>query len=356
MPRTRPLKTKEEIDKVPLERPVTVSLEPDGVVNLEDEQNPFEENQPLKTKTKPAQSEQVPDRQTGKTRPQNGATDPEDDVSDLRQQLEDMRRAKDEGDKRIAAEIRARQEAEKAVREREREASHSRVRAEDAEYDAILNAIDAAKSEAERAERDIAMASEAGDHKTVAEANRRLARAESRLAQLEDGKEAIESQKTVEAARLKAERENPRQQERQAPGSIDEYIDQLPNLMPSQRDWLREHPDALTNPRLNMRLQGAHVEAEDQGLRPGSQKYFDYLESRLGYTEQEDEETQVNRTPVSAPPSKAATNPSTGRPSTRQITLTPEQREIARLSGIDEITYAKQLQKLNAMKAEGTLN
>lgn len=356
MPRPRPLRTKEEIAKVPPEKAVTIALEPEGVVNLEEEQNPFEEVEEKAAKTSATASSS---KKTGADSGHSARTESEteDDVSDLRRQLEDMRKAKEDTDRRVNEEMRARQEAERLVKEREREVSSSRIRAEDAEYDAILNAIDAAKAESESAERAIAIASEAGDHKTVAEANKRLARAEGRLAQLEDGKSAIEDAKTREAARLRAERENPPERKTQERPTLEQYIDSLPNLLPSQKEWLREHPDTLTDNRINMRLQGAHVEAEDQGLRPGSKKYFEYLEQRLGYSEQEEEEdTQVARTPVSAPPSRAATNPSTGRPSSRQITLTPEQREIARLSGIDEITYAKQLQRLNEAKANGSIN
>jgi len=109
-------------------------------------------------------------------------------------------------------------------------------------------------------------------------------------------------------------------------------------------------------------LQGAHAEAvKRMNLKPGTSKYFSFLEQRLGYSAtQEDDVPDADddqpQAPVSAPPSRAATNPGTGRQTGTRITLTPEQREIARLSGIDEITYAKNLQKLNGMKADGHYN
>jgi DNA repair exonuclease SbcCD ATPase subunit len=342
MPRIRPLRTKEEIDAVPRDKSVTISLEPEGVVDLGERDEPevkVQGQQPPKKIKEP------------KVEPQ------EDDASDLRRQLDDMKRSKEEGDRRINEEIAARQAAEQRGREREHEASQSKIRAEDAEYDAILNAIGAAESEAESAQRDIAMSSEASDAKGVAEASRRLARAESRLVQLQDGKEAIERAKTAQAAREKAGG-NTQQQQRvtnQQP-TIEEYINQLPNLLQSQRDWLKAHPDALTDQRKNLRLQGAHVEAEDKGFRPGTAKYFTYLEERLGYQPAEsdvDDEQDEPVTVVSAPPSRSGVNAGTGRPSNNKITLTPEQREMARLSGIDELTYARQLQKLQALKAEG---
>lgn len=352
MPRTRPLRTKEEIAKVPPEKSVTLDLSPQEPLDAE---NPFEMEEQEQAQTgsrTPKNPDKVPARAAAEEAP-------EDDISDLKRQLEDMRKAQEESELRVSREIKARQDAERLVHEQEREVFSSRARAEDAEYDAILNAIGAAEAEANGAQQDLALASEAADHKAVADANRRIARAESRLAQLQDGKEAIERQKTSEAARLKAERENPPERTSQKQPTVEEYIDQLPNMLQSQKTWLKEHPETITNPRVNTRLQAAHFEAEDKGLRPGSKGYFSYLEERLGFTDAEEEpndEEENVKTPVSAPPSRAATNPSTGRQSNNRITLTPEQREMARLSGIDELTYARQLQRMNEMKASGVIN
>ncbi len=310
MPRIRPLRTKEEIAAVPQDESVTISLEPEGTVILDKEA---------------------------------------DDAAI---------KAREEAEANVQIRPQREPAAEQRVREREQEASRSQIRAEDAEYDAILNAIGAAESEAEAAQRDIAIATEATDSKAVGEASRRLARAEGRLAQLEDGKLAIERAKTTQAARAKEQQEQPVQQQKP---TVDQYIDQLPNLLPSQRDWLREHPETLTDTRKNMRLQSAHVEAEDAGLRPGTKKYFAFIEQRLGYAEPEEEDDDVNDddrppTTVSAPPSRSATNPGTGRSSTTRITLTPEEREVARLSGIDELTYAREKQKMMDQKAKGLIN
>src|SRR6266576_1122832 len=346
MPRIRPLRTKEEIAAVPQGESVTISLEPEGTIILDKEAD----DAAIKAREEAEAKSKV------QIKPQREPVD--DATDDLKKQLEDLRKANEEGQRRFQEEVQARQAAEQRVREREQEASRSQIRAEDAEYDAILNAIGAAESEAEAAQRDISFATEASDSKAVGEASRRLARAEGRLAQLEDGKLAIERAKTTQAARAKEHQEQPAQQQRP---TVDQYIDQLPNLLPSQRDWLKEHPETLTDTRKNMRLQSAHVEAEDAGLRPGTKKYFAFIEQRLGYAEPEEEDDDVNdddrpTTTVSAPPSRSATNPGTGRSSTTRITLTPEEREVARLSGIDELTYAREKQKMMDQKAKGLIN
>ena len=345
MPKTRPLRTKEEIAAVPENESVTIALEPEGTVILD---NP-NEDAPLKEaeRTQPAPKAKV-------------APEEEEATLDLKQQLVDLRKANEEQQVRFNQEVQARQDAERRSQQREQESYQHKIRAEDAEYDAILNAIGAAESEAQSAQRDIAAATEVSDAKAVAEASRRLARAESRLSQLEDGKLAIEHAKTQEAARAKEQRDAPRQNTQ--PQSVDQYIDSLPNLLPSQRAWLKGHPDALTDSKKNIRVQNAHIEAEDAGLQVGTVKYFNFLEEKLGYrkpeqlTEDDDVDDEPKAAPVSAPPSRSATSPSTGRSSSTRITLTPEQREAARMSGVDEITYARNLQKMQELKSQGLIN
>ena len=341
MPRPRPLRTKEEIAAVPGDQSVTIALEPEGVVIL----NKEADDAAVSAQEKPeVQSKPTEDEAT----------------QELKQQLEDLRKANAEQQARFTQEVQARQAAEQRSRQREQETYQHKIRAEDAEYDAILNAIGSAESEAEAAQRDIAAATETADYKAVADASRRLARAESRLSQLEDGKLAIERAKTEAAARAK---QAPRQQAApQQNVTVDQYIDSIPNLLPSQRGWLKQHPDAMTDPKKNIRVQNAHNEAEEQGLQVGTTRYFQFLDQKLGYAKPDTEDDDVaddnnNRAAaqVSAPPSRTATSP-TGRTSATRITLTPEQREIARLSGIDEITYAKNLQKMQDYKAQGLIN
>lgn len=363
MPRPRPLRTKEEISAVPKDKPVTIDLSP------ETEENPFEVQSDNKEIIPPSiklndnvNTQKAQNETKAKT---NNQPDPQDH-EDLRQQLEEMRKAKEESDRRIQEEVRARQEMERVardrenlIRQREQEALRSKTRAEDAEYDAILNAISAAETEAGHAERDIALATETANPQLVAEASRRLARAESRLVQLQDGKEAIERGKTM-AKENKDGVQGQGQTQSQRQPTVEEYIDMLPNLMGSQRDWLKRHPDAISDQRKNLKLQAAHIEAEDSGIRIGSEDYYRILEEKLGYRKYEGAKLQEDAgdddgPPVGAPPSRSATNPATGRPASSRITLSPEQREMAALSGVDEITYARNLQLMEERKRQGLL-
>lgn len=281
----------------------------------------------------------------------------------LKQQLEDMRAAMEES-KRQAQEAQRRQaEIAAQAQERERESHQHLSRAEEAEYQAVLTAMSAAENEAESSQRDLVNAQTNGDFQAASEAQRKLSRAEAKLVQLEENKDFLERRKNAAIARAEEARRNP-----PAPQnlSVEQQIDSVTALSPSQREWLKAHPDAWTDQRKNMRLQGAHVEAEDQGLTPGTKKYFEYLEERLGYRKPEpdvDDDDEEDRPPprkerrtlVSAPVSRDVPSSNGGKSRTK-ITLTPKQLEAAQIAGIAPEVYARNMLKLQDMKEEGYYN
>jgi hypothetical protein len=65
---------------------------------------------------------------------------------------------------------------------------------------------------------------------------------------------------------------------------------------------------------------------------------------------------QRSNIPVSAPPTRESPSMSTGRPVGGPVQLTAEQRDAARFSGISEQEYARQLVKMNRLKASGELD
>jgi hypothetical protein len=335
-----------------------IELEPENQVTIETEENPH--LQELATDTdeqREAKKEQAREYRQ-KKKEEDEARAAENDT--LKQQLEEMRAAVEEGRKR-EQEARRRQAEVEADNQRRTQESHQYLsRAEEAEYQAVLTAMSAAENEAEGAQRDLENFQTNGDFKSAAEAQRRLSRSEAKLVQLEEGKSILEQRKNAAIARAEEARRNP-----PAPQnlSVDQQIDSVSALTQSQKDWLKAHPDAWTDQRKNMRLQGAHVEAEDKGLTPGSKKYFEYLETRLGYkTEEPEEEDEAEdepparqrRTLVSAPVSRDP--PSNNGKSKTKITLTPKQLEAAQIAGITPEVYARNQLKLQSLKEEGYYN
>jgi len=338
--RPRALRTDEEIAQVPPEQEVTVDLTPSSSAAAI-----VEPEQEIEPAPKPkAAAPEPPDEQ--------------EPPNPLQQQL-DALKASEEAQRRRAeaAESRA-STAEQNAQRLQGEVAQSLSAAEQAQYDSIANAINAASAEADAAERDIEAARAAGDLNAERKAFRVLARAEGRMEQLEQGKAALDQQRED----LKR---NPRPQPA-APNDVVAVIDAMTQLSGDERGWLKQHPDAMTDPRKNAKLQAAYWDAQDAGHVRGTPQYFQFLEERLGYrqplsppppppaVDEEPEPQQQRRTPaVSAPPSRDVPSSATGRPQTNKITLSPAEREAARFSGVSEVEYAKQKQRLLNEKKNG---
>jgi hypothetical protein len=354
MPRLKPPPNQKEDPKT-----LEVELEPDGTVVLDENEENIQE---LATDT---DEQKAAKRDAAREYRQKKKEDEEAlaaSNSDLKRQLDEMKAAVEESRKQTQAAQTRQAELDAKIREREQENHQYLSRAEEAEYQSVLTAMAAAEGEAESSNRDLEAALTDGDHKKAADAQRRIARAEAKLVQLEEGKDILERRKSQAAARAEEARKNP-----PAPQnlSVEQQIDAVNALLPSQKAWLKEHSDSWTDQRKNMRLQGAHVEAEDKGLQPGTKGYFEYLEERLGYkkpdpTNDDDDDDdgpdqnkrrQERRTLVSAPVSRDAKDNS-GKSKTK-ITLSEKQLEAAQIAGVDPQTYARNLMKLNAMKEDG---
>lgn len=335
----RALRTDEEIAAVPPEEAVTVDLTPasSAVEVIEEPPEP------------PPKVAALPD------------PEPDEPPNPLLQQL-DALKASEEALKRQLADTRTRAEtAEQNAQRAQTEAAQNLGAAEQAQYDSIVNAMNAANAEAESAEREIEAARNAGDMAAERAAFRKLARAEGRLENLEQGKAALDQRREE----MKAQ---PRPQSNgHAQHSVDAVIDQMQGLSGDERTWLKQHPDAMTNPRLNAKLQSAYWDAQDAGHVRGTPAYFQFLEEKLGYRQaqsppppapaQHDDEPEPppqRRAPtVSAPVSRDVPSAATGRPASNKVTLTPAEREAAAVSGISEIEYARQKQRLQDEKKRG---
>lgn len=270
----------------------------------------------------------------------------EDAALALQKQLEDLKKSEEIQRTQREQAIRERDEALKRAQEREIEASASRKEAEDSQFDAVSSALAAATAEAEKAQQDIESALNLGDTKAQAEAYRRLSRAETNVARLEDGKSEIE------ARRKEAPKESP------AASKTVDPLDKT-SLPDAAKSWLRSHPDYLSDPRKNSKIQALHWDVIDEGHAPFSTAYFDSMEQHLGLreapkrVEQEQPRTQERTNLVSAPVSREVPSGGQQRQQGGKINLTVEQQEFARIAGVTDAEYARNLKKLNEAKANG---
>lgn len=231
-------------------------------------------------------------------------------AENLQKQLDDMSRSQAEAQRQL----------QQAQREREQE----RGDREEAQYSSILSAIGAEEAALEAAERELASAMGAQDWSTAAKAQRIISQAAGRLDRLGENKTAFDN-------RRDDQRRNPPQASTTSQN----------NLPARAQDWLREHPEFMSDTRRNQDIQAAHSYITTRkGIAAFSDAYFDALDQEFGFKTSPTVTTtstpqspppERRSIPVTAPVSRDAPSTSGTRQKT-EITLSPEQREVARNS------------------------
>ena len=296
----RALKTVEEIRAVPLDQPVLVEL-PSGV--------------------EPAEPEK-------KAEPERKEPPKEDAAARLQAQLETMQRAHDADKQRLAAERDAAIEAARVAREQQ------------STSDQQLNTTSLARAQSDIAAAKLAYktAMESGDYAAAGDAQEKLSRASAMVLNLE----GAAAQAAVEP------KEPPKPVQQSAPQftSVSEAVEMSPQLLPSEKEWIKKHPETWSDRKMNVRLEDGYNRAMDKGLQRGTDAYLEFLDQHMGYA-QADEGNGEDNTMAAAPVSRQ-TNSLSGQPvqSDGQIMLSPEQREFCATNGINEVTYARNVQRL----------
>jgi hypothetical protein len=302
MAKMKALRSDDELSAVPLDQPVLVDLEPAGDTVEVDEP----EDKPVKVK----------EEDTG--------------VNVLKEQLDALKRANAAATERENA---ANRRAEQAERERA-EAINNQSRTE---ADAVQSGLSGAQAELANAKLAAKQAGEAGDWEAQAEALSRVGRASSDIREFERAAATL--------ADRKEERTEPQRQQVQAPDIISS-IEGNPQLMASEKEWLKSHPEAYAS--RNKELDVAYDRAMRQGLSRGTPDYFKFMDEFMGYAKPKAEDDDMS---VSAPVSRNERG-GDGKPSNGKIMLTPEQREVAKSMGVSEVDYARQVQTLEQRRRE----
>lgn len=314
MPKLKAISDEKELAAIPVDEPVLVALEPPVTGEERDE----------------------PQRQERQERkPKPAADEPDAGVAALQKQMEDMRRASDAETTRLS------KEAAEARRERD----EAIAAANSADGDLISGGLSAAQAEEKSARLALKSAHDTGDADGIADATARIGRAAADIRELERSA-------AVHAAH--AEREKTRKPEpvTQRPRDVNAVIDAM-DLLPTEREWLKKHPDAVVDQRQRTRLDAAYFDATERNLARGTPEYFAFVDQRLGYTKPaaDDDNEDEGTTIVSAPVSRDNRSAQTGRVNNNQVTLSPLERETARSMGVSDIAYARGKQQLQAAKA-----
>lgn len=300
----RALKTEEEIAAIPLDQEILVEL-PGGVVDDIGKTDPIE-----KTKTEPTDGAKI-----------------------LQEQLEASQR--DQQAQRLRAD-----KAEQEAAEARRTAAEATKRTAALEGDVITGGLAAAQAEVTSAKLALQNAGEAGDFKAMADASDRIGRAAAKVLNFEAGAAEIAERPKVEARQ---------EQTRQVTDPM-QAVDANPNLLPAEKEWLKAHPDAIVDGKRNTELGVGYERAMKKGLVRGTPAYFAELEQFMGYkTASNDTEDNDGSRDVSAPVTRSERG-GDGKVTNNRITLSPEEREIAKSMGVSDIEYAKSKQNFEAAR------
>lgn len=281
-------------------------------------------------------------------------------AEELRQQVETLRRSEQAARQETANALAAREQAINYARQREAELNRSRKETSDSRLEAIQNGMAAAEAEAEEAKRALRLATIEQDVDAQIAAQERLTEAKANLINLTNGKTMLEQQiqQAEEQAKFQAQQAQQRQQQAQQGDQLDRT-----DLPQTAKNWLRAHPEYLTDLRKNAKIQSLHWDVIDEGHAPFSDAYYASLEQHLGLrskpavrqnaAEEDEVDEEPTRTIVSAPVSRSAPSTGTRTSNPKEIRLTASQKEAAKMAGITEVEYAKQLIKMNQEKANG---
>ena len=335
MPRLKPPPTQAAADDLPLEDDFSLPTEPIEIELPGDEPGSTEVELAPQPVPKP---------------------EPEPETADnsLAQQLAAQQRAEQLQRDNVAM--------QRQIAERDQQLVHERSRGDDAEYNSVLTAIAAEQAVLDKAEQDYAAYASAGDFQTAARAQRIMSASSARLDRLEDGKQAYEQRRETRSA---APEPKPAVREPDAPLDFEQRIEKMPD---SAKSWLRKHPEFINDAGLNGKIGNAHVYlVNNKGIEPFTPAYFDALDDEFGFkaasTSVPQTQTQPQRRsmPVSAPVSRDVPTASGQRQPSTKMTLSEEERRIARTSftasdmtnAQKELLYAQNKRKLNIKRANG---
>jgi len=256
----------------------------------------------------------------------------EDTLEALKEQLETERKA--------------RQEAQRRASEAELSAYAAQGEVQDTSLHLVSNAIDTVRQNNDILKSNYREAMSMGDYDSAADIQAEMSANAAKLLQLEQGKQALETQ--------------PRQPAPQP--YVDDPVEALASqLSPRSADWVRRNPQFATDPRLYQKMIAAHNLAMADEIPADSDDYFDAIEDTLRIRRQDNSRdydamadaakpTQRRSAPPAAPVSRSGGG---GGSKPNRVTLTAAEREMASMMGMTPEEYGRN--KLTLQK-EGKLN
>lgn len=235
--------------------------------------------------------------------------------------------------KRSLSESRAREQAEASRRQAaEAQVADAGRNALDANIAMVASEIEAAKGASKDARAEYQKALEKGDYAAASDAQEKLADSRYNMLRLQERKAEIEQAKT-----------------RPAPQQQDPVEAIASQLSPKAGAWMRAHPEMAQQWK---KVEAAHNSAvELSGLKADTPEYFARVEELLDIRaapKPEPEVIRIRQPSAQAPAQRETVSLRSGQPERQTITLSAQEREMAREMGMSDKEYA--LEKLAAIR------
>ena len=252
-------------------------------------------------------------------------------IEQLKRELEAKKREAEEFKRQKA-------ETERNLYQKETEVRTYATQAAESQVTAFVNAIASYERDGEMLEKEYAARLEQGDYHAAAKLQRQMAQIESKLATLNQGREALEERIQIERARPEPQY----QQQQYEQTSYDPIEAELQRLSPESQTWLRKNLHLMQDQRSKNMLAAAHYKAVADNYQPDTPQYFQFLESELNVSPREAAAPAKQRNVVTAAPvARGGSVPAMNQSQTR-VTLTPEMRAYAEeVLGMSDEEYAE---------------
>jgi len=248
--------------------------------------------------------------------------EPEIGINELRAQLEQERQA------RFDAERRAKDAVESA--------RSSKMDVERTNLQLLETAIESIKQDNAVLKARMRDAHAIGDTDAMFDLQEAVSKNTYKLEHIEDGRKRLESQ--IRQPQVETSRD-----------PVEALASQL---TPRSADWVRRHPQCVTDQRLYQKMIASHNLAVADGFAPDSDEYFEAIENTMKLSPKREARVEEVDEPFSAAasPNKARTSPpaapvsrtaSSGAPRQNVVRLSKDEREMAQMMGMTDQEYAK---------------
>lgn len=296
---------------------------------------------------------------------------PQAGVEDLKRQLAEQKQARADAERGVVAEREQRMRATAHAADAERRAvssasaaTEARQAESDAQFHSIVNALTAYEKQRDALKGKYASLLEEGKFTEAADLNSEIAEVASRITSLRDGKTAAED------ARKRAA-DAPAKPAAPAAAPVDEAAQQeqwLNAQAPHNAAWIRQHRDRFFGDKnfAEKAIAASNYALKVMGHAGGSDAYFRHIEEAVGLRQRDDavpaaptytpaapaapapsaplapssaaaaSQTRSSPTPA-APPSRTAPGAAPGQPGGTAITLSADERHIARMTFTPDI-------------------